>query len=226
MAAPSTALRHDDPDAPAGATTRSRILAAAAHVFAQHGAAGATTRRIAERAEVNEVTLFRLFGSKEALLDAAVHASAARERPAALPASPADPLRELTAWCAAELARLRGSAELLRQCFAEAGEHAAHVHDAGGAIGAGAGVLREYVARLAERSPLGAPADREVAVTMLASTIVADALGRDALPGVHTTPAADVPERYARGFLRMLGVPNAAAARWEWAPPDGEGAGG
>lgn len=52
--------------------TRERILAAAAQVFAQDGYARATTRALAAAAGVNEVTLFRHFGSKEKLFAAVV----------------------------------------------------------------------------------------------------------------------------------------------------------
>ena len=48
--------------------TRETILHAAARVFSQHGFRGSTTRRIADAASVNEVTIFRYFGSKAALL--------------------------------------------------------------------------------------------------------------------------------------------------------------
>ena len=47
---------------------RERLLHAAAAVFAREGLQGATTRVIAREAEVSEVTLFRLFESKERLL--------------------------------------------------------------------------------------------------------------------------------------------------------------
>ena len=50
--------------------SRERILEAAARVYAMHGFRGATTRLIANEAGVNEVTLFRSFGSKGALLEA------------------------------------------------------------------------------------------------------------------------------------------------------------
>lgn len=45
-----------------------RILDAAVATMAEHGYAGATTRQIAAAAAVNEVTLFRKFGSKANLL--------------------------------------------------------------------------------------------------------------------------------------------------------------
>lgn len=54
--------------------TRDRILAAAAQEFAEKGFGGTTTRSIAERAEVNEVTLFRQFGTKQDLLTAVIEA--------------------------------------------------------------------------------------------------------------------------------------------------------
>lgn len=48
--------------------TEKKILDAAIRVFASEGYEGATTRRIAEVADVNEVTLFRRFQSKENIL--------------------------------------------------------------------------------------------------------------------------------------------------------------
>ena len=50
--------------------TRGKILAAARELFERNGTRGTTTREVAERAGVNEATLFRHFGSKRALLDA------------------------------------------------------------------------------------------------------------------------------------------------------------
>lgn len=52
------------------ADTRSRIVAAAAELFAERGYAGTSTRLIAERAGVNEVTLFRQFRNKQGILAA------------------------------------------------------------------------------------------------------------------------------------------------------------
>jgi AcrR family transcriptional regulator len=56
--------------------TRQRILQAAAQVFAEKGYARATTRALADAAGVNEVTLFRHFGSKQGLFSAIIEAYA------------------------------------------------------------------------------------------------------------------------------------------------------
>jgi len=48
--------------------TRERILQAAREVIARKGKRGATTREIADVAGVNEATIFRHFGNKEALI--------------------------------------------------------------------------------------------------------------------------------------------------------------
>ena len=50
--------------------TRERLLDAALETFSKQGIRGATTREIARKARVNEVTLFRHFKSKEQLLGA------------------------------------------------------------------------------------------------------------------------------------------------------------
>ena len=55
-----------------GKDTRQRILEAAFTICARFGLPGATTKAIAKAAGVNEVTLFRHFGTKEKLLSAAV----------------------------------------------------------------------------------------------------------------------------------------------------------
>ena len=64
-----------DPEEDAGSPsedTRQRILEAAAQVFAEKGYARATTRVLAAAAGVNEVTLFRHFGSKQNLFAAVI----------------------------------------------------------------------------------------------------------------------------------------------------------
>lgn len=53
-------------------STRDRILSSAFALFAENGFEGTTTRHIAEHAKVNEVTIFRSFGSKEVLFQEVV----------------------------------------------------------------------------------------------------------------------------------------------------------
>jgi AcrR family transcriptional regulator len=58
--------------------TSDRILDAAIEEFVEHGLAGARVDRIAERAGANKQLLYRYFGSKEGLFDAAVRAMVER----------------------------------------------------------------------------------------------------------------------------------------------------
>ena len=58
--------------------TDATMFDAALAVLAERGYAGATTRRIAETAGINEVTLFRRFGDKRQLILAAIHADISR----------------------------------------------------------------------------------------------------------------------------------------------------
>ena len=53
-------------------SVREQLLDAAVRLYAEAGYHGATTRRIASAAGVNEITLFRHFGSKDALIREAI----------------------------------------------------------------------------------------------------------------------------------------------------------
>ena len=53
-------------------STEEKIIDAAIQLVNSHGYKGATTRKIAEAAGVNEVTLFRHFGSKKGLVEAII----------------------------------------------------------------------------------------------------------------------------------------------------------
>ena len=99
--------------------TRERILQAAARVYAQHGFRGATTRLIAIEAGVNEVSLFRTFGSKAALFEAMLQTHAASLPVPELPERPVNPQAELTPWCAALLAHMRQWRSIIRKSFGD-----------------------------------------------------------------------------------------------------------
>lgn len=65
-------LTDRQPDAECPLSTQDRLLSAALDVLYERGYRGATSREIARVAQVNEVTLFRLFSTKDDLLAAAL----------------------------------------------------------------------------------------------------------------------------------------------------------
>lgn len=193
--------------APAQQDTRAKLLAAAARVYAQYGYAGATTRLIAREAEVNEVTLFRLFRSKDALVDEAVRVHALGEIPhASLPIEPVDPEKELVEWFAVEIARLRGIGELVRQCFAAAEEHPEHLREAAAGITRASRILKRYVDEMTRRGMVRQPEHTTAATSLLVTGLVSDALAREHMPEVYPKPASMAPRAYVRAFLASLGI--------------------
>jgi len=50
-------------------SARERLIEVAFFLFSEYGYARTTTKDIAKRASVSEVTLFRIFGTKEALFE-------------------------------------------------------------------------------------------------------------------------------------------------------------
>ena len=186
--------------------SRERIIDAAARLFGEHGVAGTTTRRIAEVAGVNEVTIFRLFGSKAALLEEVTRTQVGAPPPAPLPTHPVEPLPEVASWCAARLAWLRGSPDVARRCFTEARAHPELVCDVPQQVALGAAELRDYAERLRQAGLAPAGGDVVAASAMLVSALLSDALARADLPDVFPGSTEAAPERYARAFLTILGA--------------------
>lgn len=105
---------------------RDRLLAAAARIFARDGLTGATTRAIAREAGVNEVTLFRHFGSKERLLAAVVRQNfgpAASPGPEDAPPATADLRADLVAHARRYNDRLTDHLPLIRAMIGEIHHH-------------------------------------------------------------------------------------------------------
>src|SRR5690349_15745712 len=101
---------------------KNRILSAAARVYSQHGFRGATTRLIATEAGVNEVTLFRTFGSKAELLQEMLQSHANTHAAPMLADDIDDPQTTLSAWCASLIGYVGEHAHLIRKTIAEAEE--------------------------------------------------------------------------------------------------------
>lgn len=188
---------------------RQRILDAATRVYAQHGFRGATTRLIATEAGVNEVTIFRTFGSKAALFDALMRLHVARAPMPLLPDDPVDPEREMTEWCAAMLEHMRENRSLIRTSFGEMEDRPeAAVSVCEGPNCAGL-LLTDYAARLQALGFVDDDADIATSVAMLMSSMFGDAISRDVMPNAFPEPVHAAPARYVRVFMRGLGAKTA-----------------
>jgi AcrR family transcriptional regulator len=100
---------------------REEILEAAAAVFAAKGYHNATTREIAEAADLAEGTIFNYFASKQELLQAVLEQGAARMRALVVHLDPQQPLRQaLTGLLAAALGYFIDSRTYLQALAAEA----------------------------------------------------------------------------------------------------------
>jgi AcrR family transcriptional regulator len=185
--------------------SRERILEAASRVYAKHGFRGATTRLIAIEAGVNEVTLFRTFGSKSSLLEAVLGQYKGVAGGPALPDEPTDPYAELTAFVARNIERVREMRPLLVHTMGElderpeAAEFACRgrhdVHD----------TITTYIRKLQARGMAAADTDVDVAAVMLTALVMSDAMARHFVPDVYP-PLDEAAERYVRAFLRVLGT--------------------
>ena len=152
------------PSAINASDSRERILEAAARVYAQYGFRGATTRLIAQEAGVNEVTLFRLFGSKAQLFDELLHKQLHASTVPILPEEPGDPERELTAWCTALFAQMRASRSFLRKMIGETEERPDAARSACVGPHCAGESLERYVERLRARGVADPDADSRTAV--------------------------------------------------------------
>ena len=186
------------------APTRDHILDAAAKVFAEHGFRGSTTRLIADAADVNEVTLFRLFGSKDALLGEAIRTRVYERDIQQLPDTPGDARAELTAWAAAEYEHLLTHRQSIRQGMSELVERPELCRCMAQGPRGGYTRLRQYLIRLIETGKASKDANPVNAAAMLLGALFADAMGRDMMPDA-LPPAKQVPAAYVDLMLTAIG---------------------
>jgi len=187
-------------------SVRDELLESAARLYAEAGYRGATTRRIALQAGVNEVTLFRHFGSKDALIREAIARAGSSIETQALPDPPRDPARELKEWARAHIAALRKRRSLIRTCMGEIEEHPGLFSGENKAPGVAAKALSKYLRRLRETGQAKAQFDEVAASTMLMGVLFADAIGRDIMPDMYRNEPEQALDEYVRLFLRSIGV--------------------
>ena len=185
--------------------SRERILEAAARVYAKHGFRGATTRLIAIEAGVNEVTLFRTFGSKGALLEAVLGPHCANTESIELPADPRDPDVELTAFVQLSLDRVRVMRPLLVHTMGEIDERPEAAEFACRGRRTAHDTITGYLRRLQELGMANPDLDVDAAAVMLTGTVMSDAIARSFVPEVYP-PLDEAAGRYVQCFLQMIGV--------------------
>ena len=186
--------------------TRTAILNAAVQVFSQHGFRGSTTRRIAEAAEVNEVTIFRYFGSKEALLQEAINTPVEIGLIVPLPSDPVNPWEELADWAGGIVKHLQSRKSVIRKCMGEIEERPELTARAAEMPTRATNELCDYFKRLKERGFTDQEFEPTVASAMLIAAVFHDAMSREVMPDIFPKPASKAPELYAQLVLRAIGV--------------------
>jgi AcrR family transcriptional regulator len=186
---------------------RERLLNAAARVYAEAGYRGATTRRIAQEAGVNEITLFRHFGSKTTLILEAVRQANLRGDCPAVPATPGiDPASELRSWVHDQLAHLTQLRSIIRTSLGEVEERPEIIpligeRPSGVILG-----LSAYLEQLQREGRASSDFDARTAALTFFGSLFADAMGRDVMPELYHDSLDESADRYATVFLRAIGV--------------------
>lgn len=190
--------------------TRTEILRAAATIFAQHGFRGSTTRRIADEAGVNEVTIFRYFGSKDRLLQEAIGSAADRADMVRLPEKPVDPRAELIEWCTVVIDYIEVRCPMIRKCMGELNERPSMTEYAFSAPIRATKDLCTYFRQMRSAGFTDLEFDEVAAASMLIGALFHAAMGRavmsEALP-----PRDKAPAHYVDLLLRGIGADIEAA---------------
>jgi AcrR family transcriptional regulator len=192
---------------------RERLLDAAARVYAETGYRGATTRRIAQEAGVNEITLFRHFGSKTTLILEAVRQANLRSDGPVVPASPGEPVAEIRRWVGEQLAHLTRLRSIIRTSLGEVEERPEIIpligeRPRGVIVG-----LTGYLEQLQRDGRASPDFDARIAALAFFGSLFADAMGRDVMPELYEHSLEESADRYATVFLHAIGVAEEGDAR-------------
>ena len=190
--------------------TRDRILSAAHRVFAGSGFRGATTKRIAAEAGVNEVTLFRQFACKDDLLKEAIERQSQHGMEALrayrLPSSPCALREELKTYLMGTLRGFLQARQAVRTSMAEWGQHPSLQEPLLRTTHSVYDELRAYLKAAQVRGLVRSDIGVSVMTQCVLATVFADALLRDMMPDrFPLEPGASV-DAYLETLLEGLAV--------------------
>ncbi|HEU4569653.1 MAG TPA: helix-turn-helix domain-containing protein [Gemmatimonadales bacterium] len=185
---------------------RTCILEAATKVYGALGYRGATTRRIAQEAGVNELTLFRHFGSKEALIHEAVRCCGPEAKLIPLPDEPVDPYAELLAWASTHHATIRKHGALIRTTLAEIDEHPELISP-NDPYALAYEQLAGYVRALQRQGRADAAVEPLCVAAMLLNALLLNGIMRDVMPQMMGPDPDSHVDQFVRNFLRAVGAP-------------------
>lgn len=157
---------------------REQLLQAALQVYATAGYRGTTTRRIAEEAGVNEVTLFRHFGNKDTLIKAALQEADRSGRPQPL-GEPVDPPAELAGYTRSCFDHFYRHRHLVCRVMGDMVEHPAIAPLASADPAEEHCQVTVYLGRMRERGMTRNEFVPELAAGLLIGGILSHALWRD-----------------------------------------------
>ncbi len=183
---------------------REQLKLAALRVYAELGTRGATTKRIAQQAGVNEVTLFRHFGSKDALMREAMEHGFASLPTMTLPAQPVDPQEELTQWCRVHYEQLMMLRSSIRTAMGEHEEHPDRARVMCERPIKLSNELTAYLQRLRAAGLASGDWNARAAAAMLMGALFTDAMGRDVMPERFPYVPREGLRHYVSLFLRAI----------------------
>jgi len=198
---------------PGSTPTRQRLLDAAFRVCSSRGLHGATTREIADAAKLNEVTLFRHFGSKEKLI-AALFQRAVEEQVESFSESEPEAHnleRGLTRYARRYVKLLTDHEALIRALIGEARQHPEQARQL---ICEAARPMRErliaYLRAAQKAGTVRAKVDFAPAVDAFTGMLLAGMLRRTALAGYLDYSVPQYIATVVDLFLRGIAAPKSA----------------
>lgn len=188
----------------AAGETQERILNAARQVYAEAGFRGTTTRRVAQAAGVNEVTLFRHFGTKEALVKAALSGNYPASSNATLE-EPVDPPAELLVWTTAVFEHWYASRHLISKVLGDLAEHPELAPEMCDEPGSEHQMLSRYFVRMRELGMTTNEFHPDAVAGMLTGGIFSHAIWRDFTTMIVLPPHQEVMRHFVGLMLAAVG---------------------